>query len=58
MGVDGRIDHMAVDLVHNRLFIAALGNDTVEIVAFGHERIFEANKGAHHTCNIESTSSR
>lgn len=30
--VKGRIDHMAVDLVGQRLFIAALGNNTLEIV--------------------------
>ena len=30
--VAGRIDHMAVDLKGERLFIAALGNNTVEIV--------------------------
>lgn len=28
----GRIDHMAVDLVHKRLFVAELGNDTVDVV--------------------------
>jgi DNA-binding beta-propeller fold protein YncE len=31
-GVKGRIDHFAVDLKGRRLFIAALGNDTVEIL--------------------------
>src|SRR5262245_1442511 len=31
-GVKGRIDHLAVDISGQRLFIAALGNDTVEIV--------------------------
>jgi DNA-binding beta-propeller fold protein YncE len=30
--VEGRIDHMAVDLKGQRLFIAALGNNTVEVV--------------------------
>src|SRR5258706_3914538 len=30
--VEGRIDHFAVDLKGNRLFIAALGNNTVEVV--------------------------
>jgi hypothetical protein len=30
--VKGRIDHFAVDLKGQRLFVAALGNDTVEIV--------------------------
>src|SRR5262245_2459745 len=30
--VQGRIDHMAVDLRSQRLFMAALGNDTVEVI--------------------------
>ncbi|HEV8341239.1 MAG TPA: YncE family protein [Candidatus Binatia bacterium] len=38
--VEGRIDHMAVDLKGERLFIAALGNNTVEIVDLrGRKRI-------------------
>jgi YVTN family beta-propeller protein len=31
-GVSGRIDHLAVDLAGSRLFVAALGNDSVEVV--------------------------
>jgi hypothetical protein len=31
-GVEGRIDHLAVDVKRGRLFVAALGNDTVEVV--------------------------
>ena len=31
-GVKGRIDHMAFDLANKRLFVAALGNDTVEVI--------------------------
>ncbi|HYY62383.1 MAG TPA: YncE family protein [Burkholderiales bacterium] len=31
-GVKGRIDHFAVDLKGHRLFVAALGNDTVEVL--------------------------
>ena len=30
--VQGRIDHMAVDLPGERLFMAALGNNTVEVI--------------------------
>ena len=33
-GVEGRIDHMTADPPGHRLFIAALGNDTVEVVDF------------------------
>jgi DNA-binding beta-propeller fold protein YncE len=31
-GVEGRIDHMAVDAQGQRLFVAALGNNTLEVV--------------------------
>lgn len=31
-GVNGRIDHLAIDMVHGRLFIAALENGSVEVV--------------------------
>lgn len=31
-GVEGRIDHLAMDVKRGRLFVAALGNDTVEVV--------------------------
>ncbi|MDE3147959.1 MAG: YncE family protein [Acidobacteriota bacterium] len=31
-GVKGRIDHMAFDLAGKRLFVAALGNNTVEVI--------------------------
>jgi DNA-binding beta-propeller fold protein YncE len=31
-GVEGRIDHMAIDPAGERLFVAALGNDSVEVI--------------------------
>jgi len=31
-GVEGRLDHLAVDLAGKRLFVAALGNNTVEVL--------------------------
>jgi DNA-binding beta-propeller fold protein YncE len=31
-GVEGRIDHMAVDVAAQRLYVAALGNNTVEVL--------------------------
>src|SRR4051812_26724997 len=31
-GVQGRIDHLDLDLAHHRLFVAALGNGSVEAV--------------------------
>ena len=36
--VKGRIDHLAVDVKGHRLFIAALGNDTVEVLDVGANR--------------------
>jgi len=30
--VEGRIDHLAIDLAHRRLFVCALGNDSLEVV--------------------------
>jgi len=34
-GVKGRIDHLAFDGVHQRLFVCALGNNTVEVIDLG-----------------------
>src|ERR1041384_6302601 len=31
-GVEGRIDHMAIDIKGQRLFVAALGNNSVEVL--------------------------
>ena len=31
-GVEGRIDHFGFDAMHQRLFVGALGNDTVEVL--------------------------
>ena len=31
-GIEGRIDHMAADVAGQRLFMAALGNNTVEVI--------------------------
>src|SRR3954470_21835877 len=33
--VEGRIDHMSIDVKAGRLFMAALGNDTVEVIDVG-----------------------
>jgi DNA-binding beta-propeller fold protein YncE len=38
-GVEGRIDHLALDSTGQKLFVAALGNNTVEVV--------DVQKGAH-----------
>jgi len=37
-GVTGRMDHMALDTVNDRLFIAALGNNSLEVVDLRKEK--------------------
>jgi DNA-binding beta-propeller fold protein YncE len=37
--VSGRIDHLAIDLSHNRLFVAELGNDTVAVVDLNERKV-------------------
>ena len=32
VGVEGRIDHLSFDVAGNRLFLAALGNNSVEVI--------------------------
>src|SRR5262249_13068059 len=37
--VKGRIDHLAADAVHRRLFVAELGNDSVGVVDLGEQKL-------------------
>jgi DNA-binding beta-propeller fold protein YncE len=43
--VSGRIDHMAVDLTQQRLFVAELGNNTVGIVNLGGRNVIRTLNG-------------
>jgi DNA-binding beta-propeller fold protein YncE len=43
--VRGRIDHMAIDLVRQRLFVAELGNDTVGIVDLKKRELIQTISG-------------
>ena len=45
--VEGRIDHMAVDVKGQRLFIAALGNNSVEILDLNAGKVSEEHPGLH-----------
>src|SRR5437773_7065230 len=45
-GVEGRIDHMAVHVKGKRLFVAALGNNTLEVVDLQTGRV-QSVKGMH-----------
>ena len=44
-GVSGRIDHMAVDLQRGRLFVAELGNGTVDVVDLAAGRVLRRIEG-------------
>jgi len=43
--VHGRIDHLAVDLKRQRLYVAELGNDTVGVVDLEEGRVMETLRG-------------
>src|SRR5262245_57836307 len=43
--VRGRIDHLAVDTKGRRLFVAALGNDTVEVVDLAARKVVQSIHG-------------
>lgn len=44
-GVDGRIDHLAIDRRRSRLFVAALGNGSVEVVDLEKKQPLKSLKG-------------
>ena len=46
-GVDGRIDHLSVDLAGQRLFVAALGNNSVEVLDLRTMRDVKSIPGFH-----------
>src|SRR5882724_8165288 len=39
-GVKGRFDHFAIDAKGHRLFVAALGNNTLEVLDVANQRLF------------------
>jgi hypothetical protein len=45
--VRGRIDHLAVDLARQRLFVAELGNETVGVVDLAHHAVLRTLTGLH-----------
>jgi DNA-binding beta-propeller fold protein YncE len=45
--VRGRIDHLAVDVARQRLFVAELGNDTVGVVDLAHQAVLRTLTGLH-----------
>jgi DNA-binding beta-propeller fold protein YncE len=43
--VKGRIDHLAIDVAHRRLFVAELGNDTVGVVDIDGRKVLRRLQG-------------
>ena len=43
--VRGRIDHFGIDPTHNRLFVSALGNNTVEIIDISAQAVIHSLSG-------------
>jgi DNA-binding beta-propeller fold protein YncE len=43
--IKGRIDHLAIDVVHRRLFVAELGNDTVGVIDVDARRVVRRLEG-------------
>jgi DNA-binding beta-propeller fold protein YncE len=43
--VEGRIDHFAHDAVHHRLFVAALGNNSVEVIDLAQAKVVHHIEG-------------
>jgi YVTN family beta-propeller protein len=46
-GVEGRIDHLAVDVANQRLFVAALGNNTLEVIDTAAHKVIQNVAGLH-----------
>ncbi len=46
--VEGRIDHFSVDLKGHRLFMSALGNNTLEVIDVQSNRWLQSISGLHH----------
>jgi len=52
--VDGRIDHLAYDPKGGRLFVAALGNNTVEVIDLAQGKVVHRIEGLHEPQGILS----
>src|SRR5690242_15546130 len=45
--VEGRIDHLSIDVQNQRLFVAALGNDSVEVIDLKSGNLARSIPGLH-----------
>src|SRR5262245_31094537 len=46
-GVTGRIDHLAIDIKRNRLFVAELGNNSVGVIDLHTQKVLKGLTGFH-----------
>lgn len=53
--VDGRIDHMALDVAGQRLFVAALGNNTLEVIDVRNAKHIRTIAGLHEPQGVAYT---
>jgi YVTN family beta-propeller protein len=51
-GVEGRFDHFAADVKGQRLFVAALGNDTLEVIDVRGMKRVHTIRGLHKPCGV------
>ena len=54
--VEGRIDHLTIDTAAQRMFVAALGNNTVEVVDLRTNRVVKSLPGFHEPQGIQFVS--
>src|SRR2546423_8102078 len=52
-GVSGRIDHMAVDAANQIFYVAALGNNTVEVIDLAGGKLIHSIKDLHEPQGVE-----
>src|SRR5579864_7765505 len=53
--VEGRIDHMSIDVKGQRLFVAALGNNTLEVIDIKNAKQIHTIPGLHEPQGITYT---
>src|SRR5690349_11899192 len=52
-GVEGRIDHMTFDASSGRLYVAALGNDSVEVIDVKNQTVIHSIAGLHNPQGVD-----
>jgi YVTN family beta-propeller protein len=55
--VRGRIDHLAIDLARNRLFVAQLGDDTIGVIDLAARKVIHTIRGLRTSAHVTRSSS-